>query len=273
MSELDRKESTLRATVAELGRVAVAFSGGTDSSCLLAVCIDVLGVSSVLAMTADSPLMPRSELLASRELAAKLDARHVVLPIDELDEPLIAANPPDRCYHCKLGRFQAMVLEARKQGFLQLVHGENADDLLDYRPGSRAAEELRVRAPLREAGFTKREVRELARRLGLPNWDQPANACLASRFPYGTALSRLGLGRVEAAEVALHAALNARHLRVRDHFPLARIEVAESDLERFASAEYRRRVTAELRAVGYRYVALDLEGYRMGSMHDAHTQH
>jgi uncharacterized protein len=260
------KEARLREIITGLGRAAVAYSGGTDSSYLLAAGVDVLGPENVLALTADSPLMPRAELAAAREVAAGLGARHVVLPHDDLSVEVIVANPPDRCYHCKFTRFDRLQDVARAEGFRHLLHGENADDAGDYRPGSRAAEELGVQAPLREAGLVKAEVRALARARGLPNWDRPADACLASRFPYGTRLTAEGLARVEAAEAALRRLWGIRHLRVRDHHPVARVEVPAGEIARLAQPEPRDGAVAALRALGYRYVALDLAGYRMGSL-------
>lgn len=258
----------LREMITGLGSVAVAYSGGTDSSYLLAVCREVLGRERVLALTADSPLTPRAELAGARALAAQLDARHIVLPSDDLANPGIVANPPDRCYHCKFSRFGALLDVARAEGLAHLVHGENADDAADYRPGSLAAEELGVRAPLREVGLTKADVRALSRELGLPTWDRPANACLASRFPYGTPLTAKGLARVEAAEEALRHAWGLQQLRVRDHHPVARLEVPAEDIARLAQPEARAIATEALRTLGYRYVALDLAGYRMGSLND-----
>jgi uncharacterized protein len=189
-----------------------------------------------------------------------------VLPHDDLAVEAIVANPPDRCYHCKFTRFDRLLTVARAEDYPRLLHGENADDAGDYRPGRRAAEELGVRAPLREAGLAKAEVRALARARGLPNWDRPADACLASRFPYGTRLTAEGLARVEAAEATLRRLWGLRHLRVRDHHPVARVEVPAGDIARLAQPEARDAAVAALRALGYRYVALDLAGYRMGSL-------
>jgi uncharacterized protein len=270
VSELEPKQQTarLRETILELGSVAIAYSGGTDSSYLLAVCLDLLGADRVLALTADSPLMPRSELAEAIALAAQLGARHRIVPSHDLSIPDLVANGPDRCYHCKFHRFVALLELARQEGFAHLVHGENADDAADYRPGSRAAKELGVRAPLREAGLTKAEVRALARERGLPNWDRPANACLASRFPYGTALTATSLARVEAAEELLRARWGLGNLRVRDHFPIARIEAPPEELARVAQEDGRSQTVEELIRLGYRYVTLDLRGYRMGSLND-----
>jgi uncharacterized protein len=260
------KLELLQQIIATFRSVAVAFSGGTDSSYLLAVCLDVLGTDRVLALTADSRLTPRSELAEACALASELGARHRVLPSRDLDNPNIVANSPDRCYHCKFSRFGALLEVARAEGLAQLVHGENVDDGTDYRPGSRAAQELGVRAPLCEAGLTKAEIRLLSRERGLPTWDKPANACLASRFPYGTPLSAEGLARVEAAEDVLRQAWGLRQLRVRDHYPVARLEVPPDEIARLAQAESRSIAVAALRELGYRYVTLDLTGYRMGSL-------
>jgi len=264
----ESKATRLREIIIELGSVAVAYSGGTDSSYLLSVCADVLGAENVLALTADSPLTPRSEMAEARALAADLGVRHQVLPSDDLDNESIVANPPDRCYHCKFTRFQALLDIAHENDLAYLLHGENADDVGDYRPGSRAAQELGVRAPLREAGLTKAQVRALAHARGLPNWDRPANACLASRFPYGTRLTAEGLARVESAEETLRQAWSLRQIRVRDHFPVARLEVPPAEIERLARPENRAMALQALRDLGYRYVALDLAGYRMGSLND-----
>ncbi|MBN1660328.1 MAG: ATP-dependent sacrificial sulfur transferase LarE [Anaerolineae bacterium] len=257
---------SLRDILSHYHRVAVAYSGGTDSAYLLAACADILGVERVLALTADSPLMPRAELAAARALARDLGVRHIVLPHDDLAVEGVVANPPDRCYQCKRARFERLLDVARGEGYPPLLHGENADDVGDYRPGSRAAEELGVGAPLRDAGLTKAQIRALSRARGLPTWDRPADACLASRFPYGTRLTREGLARVEAAEEALRAAWQVRQVRVRDHLPLARIEVAAADIARLAAPGPRQAAVDALRSLGYRYITLDLEGYRMGSL-------
>lgn len=266
--ELRDRQSQLRQIIARLGGAAVAFSGGTDSSYLLAECLAVLGPHQVLAVTADSPLTPRLELAQARALARRLGARHLVVSSPDLANSAIVANAPDRCYHCKHSRFELLLVLARAEGLAHLLHGENADDTLDFRPGSRAAAELGVSAPLREAGLAKSQVRALSRELGLETWDKPANACLASRFPYGTPLSTQGLARVEAAEEALHQAWNLQQLRVRDHFPVARIEVPPQEITRLAHDDARALAVEALAGLGYRFVTLDLRGYRMGSMND-----
>ena len=264
----DAAEARLHELVGKLSTVAIAYSGGTDSAYLLSVCLEMLGPANVLALTADSPLTTHAEVCEAQALAAQLGARHIVIATDDLAIPQIAANPPDRCYHCKLARFSSLLEIARNEGLSSLLHGENADDEADYRPGSRAAAELGVRAPLREAGLTKSDVRRLSKSRGLSTWNKPANACLASRFPYGTPLTLEGLSRVEAAENSLRRIWEVEQLRVRDLHPLARIEVSPSDIARVAHPQNRTVAVEILRQLGYRYVSLDLDGYRMGSLND-----
>ena len=260
------KEQALRAKLRELSAAAIAFSGGLDSTYLLAICAEELGAEHVLALTAHSPLLPNGELEEARAIAAEIGVPLRVLPLDELAIPQVAANSPQRCYHCKRARFQAL-LPLALEVHAVLLHGENADDAQDYRPGAMAASELGVRAPLAEVGLTKGEIRILARILGLSNWDKPASPCLATRFPYGMALSLKGLQRVDRAEACLREILGIRQLRVRDHFPLARIEVPAKQLDEVI-VRYRQAAIQCLYQVGYAYVTLDLQGYRMGSMNE-----
>lgn len=264
----ENKTRHLDAMIAGLHSVAVAFSGGTDSTLLLACSLRVLGTGHVLAITADSPTLPRSELAEARALARELGARHLVVATAEMHDVRFVANPPDRCYYCKQELFAQMRRVADEQGYKHLAYGATADDTGDYRPGMRAAREAGAIAPLLEAGLGKQEVRELSRQLGLRTWDKPSMACLSSRFPYGTTLTAEGLGRVELAEDFLRRELGFRQVRVRDQEAVARIEVEAEELARLVQEPVRGRLVAHLKALGYTYVTLNLEGFRSGSLND-----
>jgi uncharacterized protein len=267
---LEKKRALLEAEIAKLGSVVVAFSGGVDSTLLLAMCLEVLGAdgvrSPVIAVTLESALHPSVERGRAAELAAMLGARHRVVRSDVLADADVVENSAQRCYFCKRGVMQVMRSIADEVGFAHVVHGANVDDLGDFRPGTRAAVEAGARAPLQDAGMTKADIRALSKELGLPTWNTPSMACLASRFPYGTPLSEEGLSRVDAAENFLRERCGLEQLRVRDHWPIARIEVLEADMAALFEADVRTLIVTRFHELGYTYVTLDLAGFRSGSM-------
>ena len=264
---LAEKRELLGSILRGYGRVAVAFSGGCDSSLLCAAARDELG-DAAIAITVVSPLLPASELEDAKAVARSLGIEHLLVEEGGIDEA-VAANPPDRCYHCKKIEFAALARAARSRGFATLLDGSNLDDEGDYRPGMRALAELGVSSPLKQAGLRKAEIRELARLRGLATWDKPAAACLASRFPYGERLDAAGLSMVEAAESFLRG-LGLGQLRVRCHGGrLARIEVPPHDIKKLCEIETMGAVAARLKELGFLYVCADLEGYSMGSLNRA----
>ena len=255
MSKLDDLKKNLRG----LGKVAVAFSGGVDSTFLLKVAHDVLG-AEVLALTAASKFIPRKELDATKNFCAAEKIRQIIFETDVLNIAGVKENPIDRCYLCKRALFENFL---RLTEGAVLVEGSNVDDASDYRPGMRALTELKIKSPLREVGLSKAEIHALSKELHLPTWRKPSMACLASRFVYGETLTDEKLSMVEAAEDFLLSA-GFNQLRVRVHGRLARIEVPPADLA--AVMNLREKILARLKALGFDYVTLDLQGYRVGSM-------
>lgn len=266
-SELFAKRDRLVAILAELPGVAVAFSGGIDSTVVAKAAALALG-SRAIAVTADSPSVPRSELATAREVAAIIGIRHVVIVTEEFDNPDYLKNDGDRCYHCKSELYSRIELMLPELGVPVMASGANLDDLGDYRPGLTAAAEHHVRHPLQEAGFTKADVRALAFHWGLPTWDKPAAPCLSSRLAPGLAVTPERTGRVEEAEAWLRD-LGLRECRVRYHEgDLARIEVPLSEVAKLAEEPVRTGLAREFRRLGFKFVTLDLEGFRSGSLNE-----
>ena len=264
------KYARLRSIVRELGSVLVAWSAGVDSTLLLKVCHDELGDRAV-AVTAVSESLPARELAAAQQLAAELGVRHLLVETSELANEDYASNPANRCYYCKEELYTTIWPLAEQEGLAHVANGANLDDVGDFRPGMQAARELGVRAPLLEAELGKPEIRALSYELGLPTWDKPALACLSSRIPYGSRVTKEKLEQIDRAEMVL-LRHGFRQMRVRHHDEVARIEVPPADMPRFFSDGIHEKVVAALREIGFRYVTLDLQGYRSGSLNEGLPQ-
>ena len=266
MSVLDTKLARMREILAPMRSVIVAFSGGVDSTFVLKVAYDTIG-DRVLALTTTSPTMPDEDRESALAMAQVIGARHLIVESNELEIPGYSANPLNRCYLCKHNLFTVCEAKAAELGIDNIVDGLNLDDLHDYRPGMQAASEKRVRHPLVEAELSKAEIRELSHAMRLPTWDRPASPCLSSRFPYGTEITVEGLAKVAAGERILHA-MGFKVARVRFHGEVARLELERSEMERIFETQIRDTVDREFKKIGFRFVAIDLKGFRSGSLNE-----
>jgi len=260
------KLEQLKKNLRDMGTLLSAYSGGVDSTFLAVTAHDVLGQNS-LAVFASSPVAPPMEKEEAESLARRIGLRFRVIESKEMENPAFVANPPERCYYCKRELFSELKPIALAEGLKWIADGTNADDLHDFRPGRKASAEAGIRSPLLEAGLTKAEIRRLSRAKNLPTWDRPASPCLASRIPYGIPVTAETLNKIARGEQYLHS-LGFRQLRLRHHGDIARIELDQEDMVKIITPEIRQDIVTKLKALGYKYVALDLTGYRTGSLNE-----
>ena len=263
-NELEEKINKLRKILKSLKSVSVAYSGGVDSTFLLAMAKEVLG-KNVLAITAASPMIPTFEIKEAKIIARKLKVKHILLKTSPLENPALKYNPKDRCYICKKSLFIKFLNLADKHGYPYLADGTNFDDLKSSRPGLKALSELGIKSPLAEAGLNKGDIRKYSKIMGLPTWDSPALACLATRIPYGEEITEPKLNQIDQAEDFIRS-LGFKQVRVRYHFPIARIEIDPEVISNIIEPSMSRKVVERLKAIGFDHIVIDLEGYRSGTM-------
>jgi uncharacterized protein len=262
----EEKLDHLKKTLRDMGTVLVAYSGGVDSTFLAVTAHEVLGKNSLVVFAA-SPVAPPMEKEEAEALAHNIGLRFKIIESSEMSNPDFVANPPERCYYCKRELFSELKPIAQAEGLKWIADGTNADDLSDFRPGRKASAEAGIRSPLLEAGLTKAEIRQLSHAQGLPTWDRPASPCLASRIPYGIPVTAETLNKIARGEQYLHS-LGLRQLRLRHHGDIARIELDPEDMDKIIKPEIRQDIVKHLKALGYKYVTLDLTGYRIGSLNE-----
>ncbi len=268
---LTEKHESLQTILKDLGRVVVAYSGGVDSTFLLKTAAETLGAENVLACMSVGPSEPGDMHEKAREAAQEIGVELMTVEAGEMEDPNFTANNADRCFHCKSHLCRTLLDIAQQRGFAHVVFGTNHDDLDDFRPGNRAIKTFGIRSPLAEAGLTKEDIRQLSRQAGLPTADQPASPCLASRIPYGLEVTEQRLRQVDQAETVLRS-LGFVEFRVRHHDQIARVEVRPQDIPRLLAEPVRSKVVEELKALGFRFVTVDLQGFRSGSLNEALSQ-
>lgn len=264
---MSKKLQQLKKVLTKMKSALIAYSGGVDSTFLLKVAHDALG-DKVLAVTAKSLTYPTVEIEKAKEIAAGMGVKHLIVTTDELSNSKFTSNPLDRCYWCKKELFTKLGKVAKKYKLNYILDGSNHDDIKDFRPGMKAAREFGIRSPLKEAGLRKTEIRSLSKKLGLPTWNKPQLACLASRFPYGTNITKENLTVVNKAEEFLRKN-GIKQVRVRHHNNIARIEVSRDELGKLMQKKFSNRIANKFKCLGYKYITVDLEGYRTGSMNPA----
>jgi len=262
---LRRKSEKLKKILHNMQSLLISYSGGVDSSLLLKMTKDVLG-GNVLAVIAQSETYPKEEIKSARDFAKKLKIKHMIIKTKELNNPKFYRNPINRCYFCKKELFSKLKSIAKRHNLRWIADGSNLDDMNDFRPGKLAAKEFRIRSPLKEAKLTKDDIRRLSKKLRLPTWSKPSSACLASRFPYNTTITKQALRCIDEAESYLRRS-GFKQVRLRHHGNLARIEISKEDMPKLIKCD-RRKIINKLKKMGYNYITLDLEGYRTGSMNE-----